>query len=400
MFGFVFLLLSCVVAVQTKPKQETFVPFLTTQRKNRVSNSSGAGGQSSSTSPGSSPANNVSGWFTRNILQPLTGGPRIPEHTINDYYFFQLATLNDGSGTYIGLFNQWFVLSELQEVSEKEGAVIAGGGSSAGSGNVYEGQAEARKQAAIQAKGKRDYHGAARAYVEAAKLYEKSGSQFNLMEAAGAYEDAFKAYNMVQQTGPGIQCLENAARLFRKNDRGGSRAAKIYTQLGDLLKTQDTKKAVTMYSEAAELYKSDGDGRALHATIRLTELLCTLHQYKEAYTHYNDTIIPETMAQEILQYTTRDHILNAVLAHLGATQADWVILEKDLMRFEEMCPDFRGSAGLKALQSLARAEREHDPQAFQEACQGLNRLRTEGMPDWQVGLLLAEKRKLEDGDLL
>lgn len=44
-------------------------------------------------------------------------------------------------------------------------------------------------------------HGAARAYVEAAKSYEKSGSQFNLMEAAGAYEDAYKAYNMVQQTG-------------------------------------------------------------------------------------------------------------------------------------------------------------------------------------------------------
>lgn len=44
-------------------------------------------------------------------------------------------------------------------------------------------------------------HGAARAYVEAAKSYEKSGSDFNFMEAAGAYEDAFKAYNMVQQTG-------------------------------------------------------------------------------------------------------------------------------------------------------------------------------------------------------
>jgi len=60
--------------------------------------------------------------------------------------------------------------------------------------------------------------------------------------------------------GPGIQCLENAAGLFKKNERGGSRAAKIYSQLGDLLKTQDTKKAVEMYRESAELYKSDGDG--------------------------------------------------------------------------------------------------------------------------------------------
>ncbi|KAG0272001.1 hypothetical protein BGZ95_000128 [Linnemannia exigua] len=400
MLGFVFLLLSCVVAVQTKPKQETFVPFLTTQRKNRVSSSPSTSSSPSGRAAASSASNNISGWFTRNILQPLAGGPRVPEHTITDYYFFQMATLNDGSGSYIGLFNQWFVLSELQEISEKDGAIGGGGRAGAGSGNVYEGQAEAQKQNAIQAKGKRDYNGAARSYVEAAKLYEKSGSQFNLMEAAGAYEDAYKAYNMVQQTGPGIQCLENAGRLFKKNERGGSRAAKIYNQLGDLLKTQDAKKAVEMYRESAELYKSDGDGRALQATIRLTELLCALQQYQKAYTHYNDTIIPETMSQDILQYTTRDHIVNAILAHLGATQADWVVLEKDLMRFEEICPDFRGSAGCKALQALARAEREHDPQAFQEACQSVNRLKTGGMPDWQVGLLLAEKKKLEDGDLL
>ncbi|KAF9933890.1 hypothetical protein FBU30_004058 [Linnemannia zychae] len=398
MLGFVFLLLSCVVAVQTKPKQETFIPFLTTQRKNRVSNSSA----SSTTAVSSSSATtNVSGWFTRNILEPLTGGPRVPEHTITDYYLFQLATLHDGSGSYIGLFNQWFVLSELQEVSEKDGTANASNSHrGSGNGNVYESQAEAQKQSAIQAKGKRDYYGAAKAYVEAAKLYEKSGSQFNLIDAAGAYEDAFKAYNMVQQLGSGIQCLENAARLFRKNERGGSRAARIYTQLGDLYKTQDAKKAVEMYREAAELYKCDADGRSLHATIKLAEQLCVLQQFQQAYTHYVDTIIPETMAQDILQYTTRDHIFNAILAHLGATQADWVMLENDLMKYEEMCPDFRGSAGCRALQALAKAEREHDPQAFQEACQAVNRLKSSGMPDWQVGILLAEKKKLEDGDLL
>ena len=68
-----------------------------------------------------------------------------------------MATLNDGSGSYIGLFSQWFVLSELQEVSEKNRPTIGGSsGGRVGSGNVYEGQAEAYKQNAIQAKGKRD----------------------------------------------------------------------------------------------------------------------------------------------------------------------------------------------------------------------------------------------------
>ncbi|KAF9113133.1 hypothetical protein BGX27_002126 [Mortierella sp. AM989] len=389
MLGIILLVLSAVVAVQTKPKQETFVPYLKTQRKNRLSKSS------SSPSGSSAPSGRgVSGWFTRNILEPLTG-TRIPEHTITDYYFFHIATLNDGSGQYMGILQQWWVISELQEVSD--GTTTSG---SPANGNAYEAQAEGQKQEAVQAKLKKDYHGAARAYVGSAKLYEKSGSQFNLMEAAGAYEDAYKAYNMIKQTGPAIQCLENAARLFKSNERGGSRAAKVYNQLGDILKAQDAKRAAEMYCEAAELYRSDSDGRALHATIRQAEQLSIIHDYAQAFILYNDIIIPETMSEEILKYTTRDHILNAVIAHLGATQGDWIVFEKDLEHFEDICQDFRAYRGLKVLKSLARAEREHDPVAFQGACQEFDRLHSGGMPDWQVGLLLQEKKKLEDGDLL
>ncbi|KAI8597528.1 soluble NSF attachment protein [Dissophora ornata] len=399
MLSILFLLLSAVVAVQTKPKQETFVPFLTTQRKLRLGASPGS---ATASTGGAAAGGGVAGWFTRNIIEPLAGGPRIPEHTVTDYSLFLLATLNDGSGQYLGMFQQWWVISELQEVSGTGNNVSLGrvdGGASA-NGDAFEAQAEGQKQEAIQAKIKKDYHGAARAYVEAAKLYQKSGSQINVMEAAGAYEDAFKAYNMIKQSGPAIQCLENAATLFRSNDRGGSRAAKIYNQLGDLLKGQDAKKAAEMYREAAELFKSDGDGRALHATIRQAEQLCALHEYSQAFSLYNETIIPETMSQNILQYTTRDHILNAIIAHLGATQGDWIVFESDLEHFEDICLDFRSSRGRTVLRSLARAEREHDAVAFQESCQEFDRLQTGGMADWQVGLLLEEKKKLEDGDLL
>ncbi|KAF9288000.1 hypothetical protein BGZ68_000955 [Mortierella alpina] len=390
MLGFVFLLLSCAVAVQTKPKPETFVPFLTTHRKSRCSSTSASTASASSTQG----SGGVSRWFTRNILEPLSVVPRVPEHTITDYYLFQLATLADGSGSYVGLFQQWWVLTELQEVS---GTSTAGSGAQ---GNAYDARAEAQKQVAVQAKVKKDYMGAAKAYVETAKLYEKAGSQFNLMEAAGAYEDAFKAYNMAKQTGPAIQCLEKAARLFQSNDRGGSRAAKIYTQLGDLLKGQDTRKAMEMHREAAELFKSGNDGRALHATIRQAELLCVLHDYSQAYNLYDEVIIPETLSQEILKFTTRDHILNAILAHLGATKGDWIEFEMDLVRYEDLCFDFRGSQGQTILRNLAKAEREHDPVAFQDYCREFDRIRSGGMADWQIGLLLEEKRKLDDADLL
>ncbi|KAF9964633.1 hypothetical protein BGZ65_001059 [Modicella reniformis] len=65
---------------------------------------------------------------------------------------------------------------------------------------------------------------------------------------------------MDKQNENAIHCLENSARLFRSSERGGSRAARQYNQLGDLLKGQDGKKAAQMYGEAAELFASEGDG--------------------------------------------------------------------------------------------------------------------------------------------
>ncbi|KAG0344528.1 hypothetical protein BG004_004381 [Podila humilis] len=400
MLGLVFLVLTAVVAVQTKPPKETFVTFITTDRKSRVAAAKSGTSPSilGSTSSSSPSSGGVSRWFTRNIIAPLTG-PRVPEHNVTDYYFFQIATLLDGSGQYLGAFNQWWTISELQEVG---GTISSGAGGSVSNGQagLIEAQAESRKHDAVQAKIKKDYMGAGKAFVDAAKLHEKSGSAFNLMEAATAYEDAFKAYNMAKLTGLALQCLEKSADLFKTNERGGSRAARVYAQLGELLKVQDVKRAIAMYREAIELFKSENDGRALHVTIQLAELMCVAHEFSKAFSLYEDTIIPETLRDDILQYTTRDHVLNAILAHLGATKGNWVELERDVDRFEDMSPDFRSSRGNGMLRDLARAEREHDAGAFQKACQAFNQMSSKGMLDWQVSLLLAEKKKLDAGELL
>jgi len=126
-----------------------------------------------------------------------------------------------------------------------------------------------------------------------------------------------------------------------------------------------------------------------------------LGEYAQAFRLYDQTIIPETQSQDILRYTTREHVLNAMLAHLGENGGDWIVFEKDLELYEDICSDFRaGARGHDLLRALAKAEREHDAAAFQGACQEFDRLQTGGMPDWQVGLLLKEKKKLEDGHLL
>ncbi|KAF9586749.1 vesicular-fusion protein S17 [Lunasporangiospora selenospora] len=385
MLALVFLVLSAFVAVQTKPSQETFRPFYIARVEGSVSASTPVPAASSDRQN-----RGVVGWFTRNILDPLSGGVRVPQHTITDYYFFQIASLNDGSGQYLGAFQSWWVISELQTVTPGS---APGGGQGVQGGQGYEAQAEAFKQTASQAKLKRDYLGAAKAYTDAAKLYEKGATTINIFDAASAYEDAFKSYNMSKR-------LERAARLFKSNERGGTRAAKLYSQLGDLVKPTDPKRAIELYREASELYKVEGDGRNLQATVRQAELLCQTSQFAGAFALYQDTIIPETSRSELLQFTTRDHVVNATLAHLGATNGDWIVFEGDLQTFGDICGDFKGSMASNALQRLARAEREHDPVMFQEACQELDRSKSGGIPDWQVQLLLSEKTRLEGAELL
>lgn len=151
MLGLIFLVLTAVVAAQTKPPKETFATFITTDRKNRIT--SGTGTSSSGTSSTSTSGGGVSRWLNRNIIAPLTG-PRVPEHTVTDYYFFQIATLLDGSGQYLGAFHQWWTISELQEVGSSSGGGERGGSSNAQ--GLLETQAEARKQEAVQAKIKKD----------------------------------------------------------------------------------------------------------------------------------------------------------------------------------------------------------------------------------------------------
>jgi len=57
-----------------------------------------------------------------------------------------------------------------------------------------------------------------------------------------------------------IQHLEKAAEMFASIERGGSRAARLYTTLGDTVKAKDNAKAAEVYGKAAELYASEGDG--------------------------------------------------------------------------------------------------------------------------------------------
>ncbi|KAF9973590.1 hypothetical protein BGZ73_003169 [Actinomortierella ambigua] len=404
MLPFIILTLTGFVAFQTKPNAQSFEAFIT-NTPNASSSTAATTGSSDSASSGGS-----SNWFTRNILRPLTGRPRIPEYTIQDYVFFMVATLKSGAGSYLGAFGQWFVISEIQGTRKSiERSVAGAGGSAAVAGgsdqsNALEAQAEAEKQFAVQAKIKKDYMGAARAYVVAAQKFEQTGTDFNRWQAGTAYEDAYKAFNMAKKTSDAIACLEQAARLFKTSGRQGSKAAGVFNSLGDIVKKDNPgyvanpRRAMEMYKEAAELYKSEGDKRFIQASIRQAEMACLCKEWAIAYDVYQRVVIPESQNEELLRFTIRDHVFNSILCHFGATSGDWVVMRRDIVQGEDAAPDFAGSRGHRLLMALTKAEEQGDVNAYQEACRQYDQLGP--LLPWQIELLLSAKRKLDEGDLL
>jgi hypothetical protein len=150
MLGYLFLLLSGVVASQTKPNKDSFAPFWAKHRR-VLEQSITSIASGSSTPPGESRGGGAFGWLQRKINEGMDRmqALQMPEHTIDDYFFFQLAKMNDGTGSYIGMFQSWWVLSELREVTGV-------GGDPRRNNLNRESQAEKKKQDAVQAKIKKD----------------------------------------------------------------------------------------------------------------------------------------------------------------------------------------------------------------------------------------------------
>ncbi|KAG0247797.1 vesicular-fusion protein S17, partial [Actinomortierella ambigua] len=267
-----------------------------------------------------------------------------------------------GAGSYLGVFGQWFVISEIQGTRKSIGRSATGGGSAtaavdgADQSNGLEAQAEAEKERAVQAKIKKDYVGAGKAYVAAARKFEQSGTDFNRWQAGTAFEDAYKAFNMAKKTSDAIASLEQAARLFKSSGRQGSKAAGVYNSLGDILKKNNEgyvanpRRAMEMYKEAAELYQSDSDRRFIQASVRQAEMACLCKEWGIAYDVYQRVVIPESQSEELLRYTIRDHVFNSILCHFGATSGDWIVMRRDIDQGLDLAPDFAGSRGHRLLE--------------------------------------------------
>ena len=141
MFFFVFLFLIGYYLYKHKPDATSFREYILT---NKESNSS------------SSPSTSQDLFKFFNKL--LVGQPSVPDFKLDDYYCFTVVSFKDGTATYVGFLNKWYLWSKIEVVGSSRGDQLFGRKKkgSATEMQVIEGLAYGDKEAAIRAKGKKD----------------------------------------------------------------------------------------------------------------------------------------------------------------------------------------------------------------------------------------------------
>jgi hypothetical protein len=138
MFFFIFLIFIGYYFYKRRPDANSFREYILT---NNNSNSSSSSSQE----------------LFKFFNKLLVGQPSVPEFKLDDYYCFTIVTYRDGTATYVGFLNKWYLWSKI-EVVGSNGRVKRK--NSVTEMQVIEGLAYEDKEAAIRAKGKKDclYH--------------------------------------------------------------------------------------------------------------------------------------------------------------------------------------------------------------------------------------------------
>ncbi|CAG8446790.1 12395_t:CDS:2 [Acaulospora morrowiae] len=326
----------------------------------------------------------------------LVGQPTVPEFYHNDYYCWSIVKLKDGSASYIGFYDKWYLLSKIEIISSGRNKKQS---DSATEMQILEGSAYNEKEAAIKAKGQRDYNKAARLFLSAAKKFQKVGDDSNLLEAAICYEDAYKAFQQTNQIDKALEALETAASIYETSDRQNSRAARTYEKLGEQYKKitnpdRDLEKAINMYRKAGLLLELEGDGRYIFSLISQAELSAEIGHYEQAIELF-DMIIVFASNDSLLNFKIKDHIFWQCMCIIALE--DWVRLEIRLKEAVEQYPSFADSRERAFIDDLITAKNACDPSEFATACKKYDQL-TKLLP-WQTSVLLRAKKDLESEDL-
>ncbi|KAJ3298250.1 vesicular-fusion protein S17 [Borealophlyctis nickersoniae] len=356
MIGILIAIALVVAAYRTKPDANSFRTFL----KNAIPKSS---------VPGPT-------WLKK-LTNVMAGTATIPDFKIDDIILCSLATLEDGTA-YLGIFGTWFFLS-----SGYQGPV----------GSPIEVEAEATRDKANRFKAERKLGDAANTFAEAARLFERIGTEFSDYDAALCYDEAYKAYNVLKDKPAASHSLASAARLFDAHLRTAHRAAKAYEILGAGAKAQkDFPRALDFYTKAKRGFERVGDARSIGPIGHLAEICAVLGLWSEARTHY-ETLAELCDEKEALRFSVAKYVYHACLCVVA--EGDWVKAKLAVDEYEYKYASFSNTKEANCLKKLIGAYERFDDDKFTQAFEEMKR--DFMLPPWAFEPLEHAKDVLEKG---
>ena len=191
----------------------------------------------------------------------------------------------------------------------------------------------------------KDEHGAATAYIEAARAYIKGGDGKT-----------------------GTEVLENEA-LPRIVDAGRlSQAAKLHGEVAELFEDEGlTPEAISHFQSAADLhYAENANSTALKSLTRIAHLSAQLDPpdlEKAAETF--EKVATESLSSNLLKFGAKSAFFNAALCTLA--RGDVVAGEQALEKYKELDYTFPGCRECKLLEDVTQAFKDLNVEAFTDA---------------------------------
>ncbi|RKP11866.1 soluble NSF attachment protein [Piptocephalis cylindrospora] len=298
---------------------------------------------------------------------------------------------------YLGIFHQWWRVSEIQEVS---------GSSSSGKGNgELVDKAESLQEDAIQARKNKQYARASDLYVQAARQFLTGGDddREGMVDTSGmagqCYEEASKCSKQAGRKEDSSSQLDKAIQAYSKDPNRLSRAATMAERQATLWSEDGDKtgmlRAAKALSKAADLYEQSDDGRSRFTRAKEGEMWAKLQRYTEALKAYDTSLKESTQfgASGTESLTLPPRYLCALFCLMG-TGAEWEEVQAKAEIYSNQCSAFDSSPEARFIRHLCDLALEGATEIQAEAHR--QTYRSGRMEPWQLDVF--QKRTASLGD--
>jgi len=249
-------------------------------------------------------------------------------------------------------------------------------------------------KAGAQYKISKDWDQAARAYIQAAELAEKTKQAH---DACTHYVEAAKCFKNGASFTEAVRVYRLAILLHMDANRF-STAAKLWKEVAEIeQKRGDNKSAIDAWNECANAYEaSDGQASANQALLKVAELSASEEDYKRAVTIY-EKVAKISVESSLGRHSVKDYLFKAALCHfaLEARAGDVKGLGETIEKYKDQFPMFDGSRECKLIESCMAAFNEDNVDKFTEHLVKFNSVSP--LDGWTSKILLDIKNALKEG---